>query len=506
MSGQYFGKETKRKAILLLCSLIDCANENIEKPHKSLKDVYWGEQPYELVVKTLGLHPLELLIERQLNQKQISEVLYRLNDTVNILQFHNRFEREQQGEKWWSFSIYLWSQDKDKNIQKIQKWKKEITSNIESKEKIKQASSSSPFHDDKVSIESKVSDNLLALASPFYIERQPIESNFYQAILKPGSLVRLKGPQQIGKTSLVERLLVRVPKEHRTAVLSFNLAKLTDATGMFKWLCAAVSQELELPNQITTYWDDTFGSNQSATTYFEKYILKAIQQPLILVLDNIDVVFDKPDLQESFCRLLRHWNDITKGINHRAAIWRQLSLVLIHATNNYGSLDINSSPLAGIGSEFSLPEFSEAEIDELAKRYNLTNINIKEVKHYFGGHPYLVRSAFDYLHQQQVSLEYLLKIAPTEKSPFGNHLRGHLETLQRTPELGLGFKEIVTSEEPVRVSSSETFKLQSMGLVKIEGNLCSPLCELYRQYFSLRLQEKRSSFASLFNFLQPKRS
>ncbi|NEP56388.1 MAG: hypothetical protein F6K31_05110 [Symploca sp. SIO2G7] len=356
------------------------------------------------------------------------------------------------------------------------------------------------------SLVSPLLENLRELNSPFYIERQAIESDCYQAILKPGSLVRLKGPQQIGKTSLVERLLVRVSKEYCTAVLSFNLAELTNTTRMFKWLCAAVSQELELPNQVTTFWDDTFGSNQSATTYFEKYILKAIQQPLILVLDNIDVVFDKPELQENFCRLLRHWNDLTKGINHRAAIWRQLSLVLVHATDKYSSLDINCSPLAGIGCAFSLPEFSETEIDELAKRYSLTNINIREVKHYLGGHPYLVSSAFDYLHQQQLSLEDLLKIASTEKSPFGNHLRGHLETLQQNPELWLGFKEIVTSEKPVRVSSSETFKLQSMGLVKIEGDLCSPLCELYRQYFSLRLQEKRRSFGSLFNFLQPKRS
>jgi len=310
-----------------------------------------------------------------------------------------------------------------------------------------------------------------------------------------------------GKTLLVERLLVRAEREkYRTATLSFNLAELTNTSRMFKWLCATLSQELELPNKVTTYWDDTFGSNQNATTYFEVHILKAIEKPLILVLDNIDIVFDKPELQDSFCRLLRSWNDLTKGINHRAVTWRKLSLILVHSTNKYGSCDINSSPLAGIGSEFYLPEFSEEEIDELAKRYHFTNINIKEVKRYLGGHPSLVRDAFDYLAQQQVSLEHLLQIASTEKSPFGNHLRGHLETLQQNPELWLGFKEIVTSEKPVRVSSSETFKLQSMGLVKIEGDLCSPLCELYRQYFSLRLQEKRRFFGSLFNFLQPKRS
>ncbi|MBE9117263.1 AAA-like domain-containing protein [Lusitaniella coriacea LEGE 07157] len=500
MSGQYFGEKTKRKAVLLLEPLIDCANGEREKPHKALKDIYWGNRKYELVVKTVGLHPLELLVQRKLNQKQISETLYRLNDTVKILQFHNRFEREQQGEKWWAFSLFLWSDDKDKNIRKILDWKKKTTSQLEPQDPIQSVQSCSPSRGHDVSL----ADSQVELDSPFYIPRQEIESDCYQAILKPGSLVRLKGPQQIGKTSLVERLVLKARREkYRTAVLSFNLAELTATTGMLKWLCAAVNQELELPNNVATHWDDTFGPNQSATTYFEKHILKAIQQPLILVLDNIDVVFDKPELQDGFCRLLRSWNDLTKGINHRAAIWRRLSLILVHATDKYSSLDIHHSPL-NVGKVFALPEFSEMEIAELAKRYPLANINSQEVKQYFGGHPYLVRSAFDYLHQQQVNLEYLLKIAPTEKSPFGNHLRGHLKALQQNPSLGLGFKEIVTSKEPVRVSSSETFKLQSMGLVKIEGDLCSPLCELYRQYFSLRLQEKSNSLVSLLNLLQLK--
>ena len=38
------------------------------------------------------------------------------------------------------------------------------------------------------------------LSSDFYVERVPYESQCYEAILKPGALIRLKAPQQMGKT------------------------------------------------------------------------------------------------------------------------------------------------------------------------------------------------------------------------------------------------------------------------------------------------------------------
>ena len=508
MQKPYFGQKTKEDVAAFLKPLIDYANSQDSILNKNIKYVRWStdpEKPYTLEVKTIGLQPLVMFAKLKQSKTYLSETLYRLEDTVKILEFNHTFKRTQRGEKPWIFSISLWSRSTEENLKHIQNWKKEAVPK-DARQPVRLPSSD---NNRDIAPESHVlQESPIELDSPDYIERQPLESNLARAILKPGSLVRLKGPQQIGKTSLVERLLLRTWKEqpgkYRTVVLSFNLAELSDTTRLLKWLCAAVSRELNLPNQVATEWDDTFSSNQSATTYFEDRILKAIQQPLILVLDNIDVVFGRPELRESFCRLLRHWNDLTKGINHRAATWRQLRLVLVHATDKYGSLDINCSPLAGIGCVFALSEFSEAEIDELATRYHLSDINIQEVKRYLGGHPSLVRDAFNYLEAHQASLEQLWKIAPTEKSPFGHHLRHHLDILQQNPEVGLAFKEVLASEEPVRVSSSETFKLQSMGLVKIDGDLCSPLCELYREYFSLRLQEKSRAWATLVNLLQLK--
>lgn len=44
-------------------------------------------------------------------------------------------------------------------------------------------------------------------SSDFYVERVPYEAQCYKAIFQPGALVRIKAPQEMGKTWLVEELL-----------------------------------------------------------------------------------------------------------------------------------------------------------------------------------------------------------------------------------------------------------------------------------------------------------
>ena len=61
--------------------------------------------------------------------------------------------------------------------------------------------------------------NPVSLNSPFYVERYSIESqNYtieslcYQAIAQPAALIRIKAPRQMGKTSLLDRILAQSRK------------------------------------------------------------------------------------------------------------------------------------------------------------------------------------------------------------------------------------------------------------------------------------------------------
>lgn len=50
-------------------------------------------------------------------------------------------------------------------------------------------------------------DSPLSLDSAFYVERPPIEIIAYQQITQPGSVMRIKAPRKMGKSSLMLRLI-----------------------------------------------------------------------------------------------------------------------------------------------------------------------------------------------------------------------------------------------------------------------------------------------------------
>jgi hypothetical protein len=329
--------------------------------------------------------------------------------------------------------------------------------------------------------------------SMFYVERPPIESECCTAIEKPGGLIRIKAPQQMGKTLLLERILAHArEQDYQTVILSCETDStvFTDIEKFSHWFCASVSKRLGLPNKLVNYWDDIFGCNDNTTAYFEEYLLAELTSPLILALDRVDRIFEHSAIANDFCALLRGWNDLAKRSDRSGAIWKQLRLIVVHSTEVYGSLDINRSPLANVGKIFPLPEFTSEQVQDLARRYGLGWIGSQELGQLMamvGGHPYLIQQALDYLEHQDVTLNKLVQIAPTEESPFSDHLRQHLWNLQQNPELAKAFSEVVTKNQPVRLETAHAFKLHSMGLVQLQGNDCSPRCELYRQYFSVRL-------------------
>ncbi|MEB3831419.1 AAA-like domain-containing protein [Phormidium sp. CCY1219] len=338
------------------------------------------------------------------------------------------------------------------------------------------------------------SEGTVPLNSPFYVQRHPIEERCQQAIAQPGALLRIKAPQQMGKTSVLDRILDRARNaNYRTVTLSFDLADstvFTDLRKFLQWFCASVGQLCGLPNKLSEYWDDIFGCNNNTTVYFEEYILPESTTPLVLALDKVDVVFEHPEIASDFCRLLRAWYDIARRSDRRGAIWKQLRLIVVHSTEVYSGLDINHSPLANLGAVVSLPEFTPAQVQDLAKRYGLeweSDTELQPLLDIIGGHPYLVRKAFDYLYRNRISFLEFAAIAATEAGPFGDHLRQHLWNLQHHPELAAAFRDVVMANKPVKISSERAFKLYSMGLVQLQDNNVTPRFELYRQYFSVRL-------------------
>jgi hypothetical protein len=127
---------------------------------------------------------------------------------------------------------------------------------------------------------------------------------------------------------------------------------------------------------------------------------------------------------------------------------------------------------------------------DLVQRHGLnwTEAEVAQLMDMVGGHPYLVRAALYPIARGEISLAQLLQIAPTEGGLYGEHLRRHLLNLEGDEKLLAAMKQVVAVDHPVSISTSEAFKLTSMGLVKFQNNSVVPLCDLYRQYFRERFR------------------
>jgi transcriptional regulator with XRE-family HTH domain len=331
------------------------------------------------------------------------------------------------------------------------------------------------------------------VSAELYVERVPYEAQCYQEILKAGGLIRLKAPQQMGKTLLMEKVLGQARVQgYQTLTLSFELADsmvFSDLRQFSRWFCASVGQSLRLPNKLDEYWDDIFGCNSNTTDYFQKYLLAEIASPLVLALDKVDLVFEHPTIANDFCRLLRGWYDLARRGDRNSTIWKKLRLVVVHSTEVYSSLDINHSPLSGVGQVVELPELTPDEVQDLAQLHGLDwkATQVEQLMAMVGGHPYLVQLALHHIKGQDITLEQILLSSPTEAGIYSDHLRRHLGNLQQHPELMAAFKEVVQTDSWVTIESECVFKLYSMGLVKLSGNEVMPRCDLYRQYFQKRL-------------------
>jgi hypothetical protein len=273
----------------------------------------------------------------------------------------------------------------------------------------------------------------------------------------------------------------------KTVALSLQLANqrvFCNSDTFLQWFCASVSLELGLldSEQLAKYWKlaEMIGTNQSCKAFFEQYLLPELSTPLTLGLDEVDRVFSSLEIADDFFGLLRALHEEAK----RREIWKNFRLIVVHSTEVYIPLDINKSPF-NVGLPVELPEFTSAQVQELARRYRLdwAMEQVQQLMEVVGGHPYLVRLAMYAIARQDITLNELLQSAPTESGIYSDHLRRHLGNLKHHPTLLEAFREVISSQSSVRLPSEQAFKLSSIGLVKLDKNEVTPRCHLYRQYF-----------------------
>jgi hypothetical protein len=65
--------------------------------------------------------------------------------------------------------------------------------------------------------------------------------------------------------------------------------------------------------------------------------------------------------------------------------------------------------------------------------------------------------------------------------------------LRDEPQLASALQQVVTADESVRLEAIAAYKLESMGLIQLDGNQAKLSCQLYRLYFREQLEHQFSN-------------
>ncbi|MGD1853431.1 MAG: AAA-like domain-containing protein [Leptolyngbyaceae cyanobacterium] len=329
----------------------------------------------------------------------------------------------------------------------------------------------------------------LSIDSPFYIQRPPNEDLALSEIQRPGGFLRIKAPKKMGKTSLVFRL-IETAHQNNYQTIYLDLQTVDEAVfnsidTFLKWFCVRSSQSLNLSPKLLEFWDASMGHKVSSEFYYQEYLLENRKTPTVLIIGAAERLIEHPKIAEDFFPLLRSWHEKARW----NFLWRSLRIVIVHSTEIYVPLKINQSPF-NIGQAIKLPKFSVAQVAELATRYGVKTENDsigKALVDLVGGHPYLVNVFLYHLATKSLSINTLLKNASTPSGIYGTHLRNYLALLKEEQDLAISFKQVVSSTEGVELDAVTMYRLESLGLITINGYQAIPSCDIYRTYFQQQL-------------------
>ncbi len=326
----------------------------------------------------------------------------------------------------------------------------------------------------------------MPLDSRFYIERST-DGLFCRAILRQDSIVLVKGPRQVGKTTLLSRgLQMARDAGRRVAVLDLQklAARQYESTeALYLSMASHLYERLELDTSPVSVWNADAGPNDNFERYLRRHVLRSGGENthLVWALDEIDLLFQQPYSSEVFA-LFRSWH------NERAldptGPWARLTLCISYATEAHLFItDLNQSPF-NVGTRLTLEDFTPVQVAELAHRHGDVLKEKTEMERFLslvGGHPLLVRRGLNELADGGHDLATLERSAGRDDSPFSDHLRRLLFLLNRENELQIAVREVLQNRPCP--AGAPFYRLRSAGVILGDTPETARLrCGLYAHY------------------------
>jgi hypothetical protein len=323
--------------------------------------------------------------------------------------------------------------------------------------------------------------------SLFYIERDSDRDATRALNEINGVTITIKGPRQMGKSSLLNRLMADGGKRGmKAAFIDFQMIEnsaIENANIFYRQFCSLLSWEFAVEDRTEEFWNNPLGQVQKTTNYVTKHLLREMSDAqVLLAMDEVERMFTSP-FRSDFFSMLRSWH------NNRArgGVWTRLNLALVTSTEPYQLIaDLNQSPF-NVGTVVELTDFSPEQVDDLNQRHGvpLSSEQVATLSELLGGHPYLTRKALYLTASKRTAFEGIVKEASEDEGPFGDHLRNHLFRMSDHQDLKSGMMQVIKHQ---RCSDEHIFvRLRGAGLVRRIGNDVLPRNTLYAEYFRKRL-------------------
>jgi hypothetical protein len=324
--------------------------------------------------------------------------------------------------------------------------------------------------------------------SPFYVERRT-DLEFLQAIKATESIILVKGPRQMGKTSLLGRgaLLARESglRFVTTDFQKIGSSQLASEEQFYKLLAATIARQLGVTYDFANEWLDVFGPGINMDNFI-RTILDQSPTPLAWFMDEADKLFGIP-FASDFFGLIRSWHNSRATESHGP--WGRFTIVISYATEAHLFIqDLNQSPF-NVGRRLDLQGFDYEQTLDLNGRYgNPLNgpSDVQALRGLIAGQPFLTRRALDCVKRGVMDFATLLAHADRDDGPFGDHLKRILVGVSQLPEL---LEALRSSRENPQLRDAEGFhRLVSAGVMfQTSDNKIAFTCELYRRYLQTHL-------------------
>lgn len=321
--------------------------------------------------------------------------------------------------------------------------------------------------------------------SYFYVERDG-DRIAINTLKKQGITITIKGPRQIGKSSLLNSLVEAAVRNGRqTVFLDFQLIEkeiLKNAKSFYQHFCKWISYKLGVKDDVEKIWKTSLSNPQLCSIYMEEKVFAHVGQPLLLAIDEAERVFETK-FRSDFFGMLRSWH------NNRAyqGQWKSLDIALVTSTEPYQFVeDLNQSPF-NVGEIIEVQDFTDKQVVELNNRHGspLVMSEIEQLMHLLEGHPYLTRKALYLISSKRISATELFLRANDDRGPFGDHLRNNLFRIYDKKPLINGLRLVINHNKCPDMSVF--FRLKGAGLVREQDGFILPRNNLYAEYFRKHL-------------------